>query len=64
MISQKIIVEKTISWRIVASLTTFTIAWIVTGELSTGLTVGGIEFFAKMILYYIHENVWEKINAR
>ncbi|HIA92192.1 TPA: DUF2061 domain-containing protein [Candidatus Saccharibacteria bacterium] len=64
MISQKIIVEKTISWRIVASLTTFTIAWIVTGELSTGLTVGGIEFFAKMILYYFHELAWEKIKSR
>ena len=59
MVNQKKIIEKTLSWRIIASLTTFTIAWAVTGKLEFGLLIGGIEFVAKIILYYLHENAWE-----
>lgn len=62
--TQKTIIEKTFSWRIIASLTTFTIAWIYTGELALGVFIGGTEFIAKLFLYYIHENVWDRILAR
>ena len=60
MRSKKFALYKTMTWRVIASLTTFTIAWIITGDLSAGLAVGGIEFFAKMFLYYGHERAWEK----
>ena len=38
------------------------IAWVVSGDPMTGLTVGGIEFFIKMPVYYLHERFWYKSN--
>ena len=52
---------KTFSWRIVATSTTVTIAYFVFGDVSSALTVGGIEFFAKMVIYYLHERAWQKL---
>ncbi len=54
-------VLKTISWRIIATTTTVSIAYIVFGDISNALKVGGIEFFAKMLIYYLHERAWQKI---
>ena len=50
---------KSISWRIIATSTTITIAYFVFGDISDALKVGGIEFFAKMIIYYAHERIWQ-----
>ena len=50
---------KTISWRIIATTTTVTIAYFVFGDISNALKVGGIEFFAKMFIYYFHERLWQ-----
>ena len=61
MTGQKRIIAKTFSWRVVASLATFLIAWIVTGKIEIGALIGGVEFFVKFILYYLHETVWEKV---
>jgi len=60
--SRKRHIAKTLTWRITATLTTITIAWVVSGDPATGLTVGGIEFFAKMPIYYFHERAWYKSN--
>lgn len=57
-VDKKIII-KTITWRVIATLTTFIIAWIISGDIKTGLAIGGFEFFAKIILYYLHEKVWK-----
>ena len=53
---------KTITWRVTASLTTFLIAWILTGDLLIGLSIGSIEALAKIFLYYYHERIWNNIN--
>jgi uncharacterized membrane protein len=52
---------KTLSWRIVATTTTIVIAYFVFGDVSSALTVGGIEFFAKMLIYYFHERIWQLV---
>ena len=52
---------KTMTWRVTASLTTFVIAWILTGDLLIGATIGGIEAVAKVFLYYFHERIWNNI---
>ena len=52
---------KTLSWRIVATTTTVVIAYFVFGDVSSALTVGGIEFFAKMLIYYFHERIWQLV---
>jgi uncharacterized membrane protein len=52
---------KTLSWRVVATFTTFLIAWIVTGNVAAGVAIGGVEAAAKMVLYYGHERAWETV---
>lgn len=53
---------KTISWRIIGTLDTMTLAWIITGSPMTGLKIGLAEVFTKMFLYYLHERVWYKVD--
>ncbi len=50
---------KAVSWRILASLTTFTIAIDALQSGGKALIIVGIEFFAKFILYYVHERLWQ-----
>lgn len=49
---------KAITWRIVASLTTFIIGWVVTGSLDFGITIGAADVVIKVALYYFHERLW------
>lgn len=52
---------KAFSWRIVATSTTAIIAYIITGEILAAVMIGGIEFFAKLIIYYLHERAWQLV---
>lgn len=52
---------KAFSWRIVATSTTGIIAWFITGDVRAAITIGGIEFFAKFFLYYLHERAWQLV---
>ena len=54
-------VLKSVTWRICATLTTFTLVWIFTGKLDTAIMVGGLEAFIKMAIYFFHERLWIKI---
>ena len=54
-------VVKTISWRITATSTTLVISYFITGSLALASLIGGIEFFSKIFLYYIHERIWNKV---
>jgi uncharacterized membrane protein len=51
---------KTISWRIIGTIDTTLLAWLIAGDPLIGLQIGGYELFTKMILYYFHERVWHK----
>jgi uncharacterized membrane protein len=51
---------KTISWRIVGTLDTMALGWIITGSPLVGLKIGGLELITKFVLYYIHERIWLK----
>lgn len=52
---------KGFSWRILATLTTIAIAYIITGQVDDALKIGGYEFFIKMAVYYFHERAWQII---
>ena len=54
---------KTITWRITASLDTFVIAWIITGDWRMGGSIAGIEVITKMLIYYFHEQFGIKSNG-
>lgn len=55
-------IAKTITWRFIGTLDTMMIGWLITGNLFTGLKIGGIEVITKMILYFFHERLWFNIN--
>jgi uncharacterized membrane protein len=54
-------VLKTISWRVIGTLDTVFISWIITGKLALAFSIGTIELVTKMLLYFFHERVWENI---
>jgi len=53
---------KTLSWRVIGTLDTIILSWIITGNVITGLKIGTFEVITKMILYYLHERTWYRIN--
>ena len=53
---------KSITWRILATLTTITLVFIFTKKIALALEVGLLEISIKLIFYYFHERVWNKIS--
>ena len=61
---------KTISWRIIATATTFIISFLIfriakqsiNESLENATYIASIEFIAKLFLYYFHERLWTNIN--
>ena len=55
-------VVKTFTWRIIGSLDTFLLSFLVTKKLFYGISIGAIETLSKMVLYFFHEKIWYQIN--
>ena len=51
-------IAKSITWRIIATATTVSIAWILTKEINLSLKIGLIELFIKTLIYFLHERIW------
>ena len=49
------------SWRIVASLTTAVLVFLFTGNVGLSLGVGFFDLVVKIVLYYVHERVWNTV---
>ena len=55
-------IVKSIAWRIIATLTTWAVAYYFIGTISGSLEITLWAAGLSMVLYYIHERVWNKIN--
>lgn len=53
---------KAVSWRTLGTVDTIFISWIIVGNINFAVSIGGIELFTKMILYYFHERLWQRSN--
>ena len=53
---------KTFSWRVVGTIDTIILAWLISGNPMIGLKVGFAEIITKMVFYYFHERVWYRSN--
>ena len=62
LVSYKRHIMKTITWRFIGTMDTILIGWLVSGDPLIGLTIGSVEVITKMVLYFIHERIWYKIN--
>ena len=54
-------IVKTLSWRLVATLTTMILIFIFTGEMLIAVGVGVFEVITKLIFYYYPERIWNNI---
>ncbi len=60
--SRKRHLSKTITWRVVGTIDTMILAWVISGDPMVGLQVGMAEVITKMVLYYFHERIWYKMD--
>ena len=54
-------IAKTISWRVVATVTTIVIVYAFTSEVAVSFGIGAVEVATKMVLYYGHERTWSRV---
>ncbi len=60
MVAKKRHLAKSITWRVVGTLDTFLLGWLISGDIKVGAAIGGFEIITKMVLYYFHERLWYK----
>ena len=60
-VSRKRSLIKSITWRIIASLDTFLIAWLITGKITWASSIATLEILTKTFLYYFHERGWNYV---
>jgi uncharacterized membrane protein len=53
---------KAVTWRIIGTIDTMIISYIITGKLTVAISIGSVEVFTKMILYFFHERIWAHIH--
>jgi uncharacterized membrane protein len=55
-------VAKAVSWRVIGTLDTLLISYLLIGEVAIAASIASIDFVTKMFLYFFHERIWNKIN--
>ena len=53
---------KSITFRIVATIATVVIVYLMTGNLALANTIGLIDLVSKLLIYYLHERSWEAVS--
>ena len=63
MVAKKRHLAKAISWRVIGTLDTMLLGWIISGDPMVGVKIGAVELVTKIILYYGHERAWYKFSS-
>lgn len=53
---------KTITYKTLSIIITILAGWILTGDYIIGLSLGMVEITVKLFIYYLHEEIWGKID--
>ncbi len=54
-------IAKAVSWRVVGTLDTLIVSYVLTGQIALATSIASIDFVTKMILYFFHERIWNRI---
>jgi len=54
-------VVKALTWRAIATATTMMLVYVFTGEITLAAGIGALDISIKLILYYGHERIWNRI---
>ncbi len=52
---------KAFSWRATGTLDTIVVTFLLTGRVRLAFSIGCVEFFTKIALYYVHERIWDRV---
>ena len=52
---------KALSWRVIGSLDTFILSFLVTGSAKWAVSIATAEAVTKIVLYYLHERAWRLV---
>lgn len=58
IVQKKRHLAKALTWRIIASLISFVLGWVITGDVTAGLKIGILDIGIKFLAYYLHERAW------
>ena len=53
---------KTLTYRVAGSVILIVATYLITGNLTLSIAVGGLEFIIKLIMYFLHERFWNLIS--
>jgi len=62
MDSKRRSLAKALSWRVLATLITMSVAFYLTGELTFAVEIGLLDTLAKLAIYFGHERMWQRIS--
>lgn len=54
-------VAKALSWRVVGTLDTLIVSYILTNKISVAASIASVDFLTKMVLYFFHERIWNAV---
>ncbi|GAL66151.1 DUF2061 domain-containing protein [Jejuia pallidilutea] len=54
-------VAKALSWRVVGTLDTLIVSYVLTGRISLAASIASVDFLTKLVLYFFHERIWNVI---
>lgn len=53
---------KAASWRVLGTCDTIVISFLITGKIKMAVSIGAVELFTKISLFYLHERLWNRIS--
>ncbi len=54
-------IAKAVSWRVIGTIDTLVVSYILTGEMALATSIASVDFLTKLVLYFFHERIWNKI---
>ncbi|MDD7914990.1 DUF2061 domain-containing protein [Polaribacter ponticola] len=54
-------VAKALSWRVVGTIDTLVVSYVLSGEIALAASIASVDFLTKLVLYFFHERVWNKV---
>lgn len=54
-------VIKALSWRILGTIDTLVVSYILSGKIVLAASIASVDFLTKLVLYFFHERIWNKI---
>ncbi len=55
-------IVKAVSWRLTGTIDTIVISFLISGKIGIAISIGFVELFTKIALYYCHERLWNRIS--